>query len=207
MGLYNSKKFYSLEGNIGSGKTSLLTKLNSYDNIEIILEPLDEWKKVCDEEGNNLFELYYKNPKKYGILFQSLVYKTRLKSIDKPQIQQNRITERCVMTDKHVFMNVMIQNNIINKLENEWYHTWYDWITSKFPKPDKIIYLRTSVDICMERIKKRAREGEQVIDISLLTQLHHAHDAWLLAQDNVIIINGDFQLDIVTDDVLSALNI
>ena len=41
----------SIEGNIASGKSSLLCYLANQKNIEAIYEPLDEWQ---DLDGNNL---------------------------------------------------------------------------------------------------------------------------------------------------------
>lgn len=51
------KIIYSVEGNIGSGKTSLLNIIQAtLPNVKIHLEPVAQWQKY------NLLELYYQDP-------------------------------------------------------------------------------------------------------------------------------------------------
>jgi deoxyadenosine/deoxycytidine kinase len=193
--------WYSFEGNIGSGKSTILTKLSELPNIEIILEPLKVWESITNEYGETLFELYYKNPKEYGYLFQECVYKTRLQATEHEQLKDIRITERCVLTDKNIFMKTMIQNKIISEIQSKCYDNWYNWLSNKFSKPDKIIYLRTDVDICLERIKKRSRSGENNISKDFIQQLHNAHDEWLINNSDVIIINGNHSITDILSDI------
>jgi dephospho-CoA kinase len=53
----------------------------------------------------------------------------------------------------------------------------------------QFIYLKTSPEICMERIKKRDRVEEKDIPIEYLISLDKLHDEWLI--NNSIILNGN----------------
>ena len=43
-----------IEGNIGTGKSTFLTKLST--EFKVILEPVDEWTKTRNANGKNLLE-------------------------------------------------------------------------------------------------------------------------------------------------------
>ena len=53
----------SIEGNIGAGKSTLI----SYLNLLTIKEPVDEWLNIG---GQNLLQKYYEDPKRWGLTFQ-----------------------------------------------------------------------------------------------------------------------------------------
>lgn len=68
-------------GSIGSGKTTLLNYLQKKfpNRINIYCEPVQRWRNV---NGVNLFDLMYKDPKRYGFIFQSYVQLTMLEMHD-----------------------------------------------------------------------------------------------------------------------------
>ena len=76
------KKWFIIEGNIGSGKTTLVQKLRELNKYEVIEEPVNEWLSIKDNNNKNLLGLFYENPQQYAYLFQSIVFQTRLKSLD-----------------------------------------------------------------------------------------------------------------------------
>ena len=39
---------YTIDGNIGSGKSTILNYLHKYKNLQIDLEPLEKWKSFLD---------------------------------------------------------------------------------------------------------------------------------------------------------------
>ena len=42
-----------------------------------------------------------------------------------------------------------------------------------------MIYIRTTPKVAHERVKKRAREGESVIELKYLERCHQYHEDWL----------------------------
>ena len=58
-------KIISIEGNIGSGKSTLVEglkqKYKAQEHICFLQEPVDEWSCVRDNDGKTILEKYYGN--------------------------------------------------------------------------------------------------------------------------------------------------
>ena len=72
----------SIDGNIGSGKSTLYADLQTYykDNTEICFcpEPVDSWTKIVDSNNTPILTNLYKDTKKYAFRFQMMAYISRL---------------------------------------------------------------------------------------------------------------------------------
>lgn len=75
-------KIVSIEGNIGSGKSTLLGNLKKrYENnpyVRFLKEPVDEWEKIQDKQGNTMLQKFYGDQDKYSFPFQMMAYISRL---------------------------------------------------------------------------------------------------------------------------------
>ena len=72
-------KIFSIEGNIGSGKSTLVRILQEKcPNFIYMLEPVDEWADVKDKKGENILTKFYRNQEKYSFSFQMMAYISRL---------------------------------------------------------------------------------------------------------------------------------
>jgi len=197
-------KVLFIEGNIGTGKTTFLLKLEELGDYEIIYEPVDIWRKLIDGNNKNLLQTFYDNIKRYSYLFQSFAFKSRLENMMKPQKKQIRIVERSVFTDKNVFAQNCYNNGLMTLLEWKVYRHWFRWSTKLYEtagynvNPDAYIYLRASPQISYDRIRKRDRSEEESISLEYLTQISNLHDNWLKGYFNkipvlVIDCNRDFE--------------
>jgi len=66
----------SVEGNLGSGKTTFLKLLSEHiPEITLMKEPVELWQNV---QGHNLLELYYKNFKRWSFTFQTYALFSRM---------------------------------------------------------------------------------------------------------------------------------
>ena len=54
-----------------------------------------------------------------------------------------------------------------------------------------IIYLRCAPEMCLNRIKKRNREGEESIPLEYLQKVHKRHEEWLPTLKNIPILTVD----------------
>ena len=192
---------FTIEGNIGAGKSSLLKLLQDVHLDKkhvIVLEPVDEWMRAKPVDGGaSIFEMYYEDKHRYGFMFQMFALQTRVKHM--ADIIANNpdaviVCERCHLTDYEIFAKMLHEHEIINDAEYFVYKSWYDFmmVTVK-PRVHGVIYLRVAPEVCVERILKRNRQGEENIDITYIQQLHGQHEAWL-SQKKVIdypIINVD----------------
>jgi deoxyadenosine/deoxycytidine kinase len=190
----------SIEGNIGSGKSTFLDILRKqfkyhHFNIEYVDEPLDLWLKMKDDNNVNLLDNFYKDQERWSYTFQNFAFISHKKYLEnafnslikKEQDKELKyidgiiICERSTLTDKYVFGKQLYQDGKINKMEWQIYEEWFNWLENKFDnlKIDYHIYVRTSPEICQERIKKRNRDEETTIPLEYLEKIHNRHDEWL----------------------------
>lgn len=66
----------SIEGNIGSGKSTFVKYLSKFSEFQVFEEPVKEWQNF---NGINLLKESYENPGKCGFTFQSYTMLTMLK--------------------------------------------------------------------------------------------------------------------------------
>jgi deoxyguanosine kinase len=181
----------SIEGNIGSGKSTILSNLREKykDNHRVIFidEPTAEWDDVRDTSGKTILAKFYENPQKYAFPFQMLAFISRIEimrktiSMNKDKYQGENlifVTERGTHTDKHVFAKMLFDTGQIEDVNYQIYTKWFDAFANDFAV-DKIIYIRTPPEICRERIAKRQREGESIIELEYLQQCHVYHDTMM----------------------------
>jgi deoxyadenosine/deoxycytidine kinase len=186
-----------VEGNIGSGKSTLLNYISRIPNVTIIQEPVDKWASIND--GNhNILEAFYNNPTKYAHLFQTVIIPTFIESHENTPSSGIVVGERSIDTGYEVFTKAAFDNLQLNTIERAAYNYWYNFMKRHHGKSaDGIIYLRTDPSICYKRMKKRARNGEEVIDVKYIEQIHNLHDSWLGNKNDipVITINNDTDED------------
>lgn len=175
----------SIEGNIGAGKTTFLDVLTQYfgeDNIELVHEPVEQWKDI---EGNNMLEAFYKDPKRYAYTFQSFALITRLIDQQRPQKKLIRILERSCFSD-HCFADNCHGNGNMNELEYSAYKVWWQFLVKHLPgRPNGVVYLRTTPEVCYARMCERNRQEEAGVPPDYLVDLHKRHEDWL-PEGNVV---------------------
>ena len=183
----------TIEGNIGSGKSTLVKKLREHVASKWVFldEPVDEWLQLKDESNRSLIELFYADKKRYSYTFQNYAYITRMRKIMETSPADINLTERCVLTDKHVFAKMLTDDGYMNKMEEKMYNDWFD-IFKKFSNIDVVVYIKTDPTECYDRIKKRGREGED-IPLDYLERLNAYHDEWINNIENkqVLVLDGN----------------
>ena len=177
-------KLISIESySIGAGKSYLLEQIKlKYPNAVIIPEPIKKWESYINEDGENLLQLFYKFTNKYAFTFQLSALLSRFSLLDQT-IKDNPnteifITERCLLTDKYVFMQMLYDSGDICKIEYELYNDYFNMVISKTIPISGIINVNTNLDLSMERIKLRNRAGEDKITSNYLENLRKYQENW-----------------------------
>jgi deoxyadenosine/deoxycytidine kinase len=194
---------FSIEGNIGSGKSTFVDKmektLHTIRGYKIIYlqEPVDVWKTICDKDGKNIIEKYYDNNKKYAFSFQMMAYisrLTKLKDILKNNNNSIIITERSLYTDKFVFCKMLYDDEKIEEVNYTIYLKWFDYFIQDI-SISNIIYINTSPIICSNRIKQRGRKGEN-IPLEYLQKCHDYHEEFCNNDEfNVLFLDGNIDIN------------
>ena len=183
---------YTVEGNIGSGKSSLVKLLKKllpehlpYTEFVFLQEPVDIWKTIKDKDGRDIIEKFYSDQEKYSFPFQMMAYISRLSQITNTiENHPNAviITERSVFTDRNVFAKMLYDAGKMEAINYQIYNKWFYQFIKKTPLSG-IIYLDTKPEKCSERVKFRNRKGED-IPIEYLSNCKRYHDDWIRKEVN-----------------------
>jgi deoxycitidine kinase/deoxyguanosine kinase len=226
-------RIVSIEGNIGSGKSTILKHLIAKmstigDEYKIVFvdEPVSVWENIKDSQGRNMIEKFYENPQQYAFAFQIMAFTTRLiylkNAIDSslnafPNKTIIIITERSLHTDCFVFAELLKKQNNIEDVCFQIYKQMFDEFSSNY-LVDKLIYLQTTPEICKDRVKMRLRPGEECISLNYLTQCHEEHEIYIyekMKSSHKLIIDGkldirenpqllDERLELIKDHILQT---
>jgi deoxyadenosine/deoxycytidine kinase len=175
------KLVFSIEGNIGSGKSTLIEYLKkTVSDIIYLPEPVNVWNEIKDKN-------------KYSFPFQMMAYISRL-SLIKNTIKSAPdncviLTERSIYTDREIFAKMLYDCGILDEICYSIYLKWFDEFSCI--NVDGIIYVKTTPEICLERINLRNRKGEESIPLEYLQECHNYHESWINKEkEKVLFIDG-----------------
>ena len=191
-----SKKIYSIEGNIGAGKTTILKIIGkNFDDVTFVEEPVSQWQNLG---GDNLLEKFYKDPERWGFSFEFYSMLSKIKCLLKASESEKNIViiERSLLSNK-IFFDISKDINKLNDLEyGMLINTYNFYMQNIYPMLNGIIYLNTPVDLCVQRIIQRNRGEEVNVDKSYLFMLKDKFDE--LSNYSTIptlVIDGNFDLE------------
>ena len=194
-----SKYIFSIEGNIGSGKTTVIHHLQRIfgDQVILVEEPVKDWQNL---EGENLLNKKNEDLNRWGYSFEAYVLITKMNELTKNAFSDKKIIliERCMLTDK-VFFDINVENGFSNPMEEAMFKNLYEFLSNNvYPKLSGIIYLDTPVEECIRRITKRNRGEECTIEKSYLNQIKNKMDE-MCNDSSMIIIRIDGMYDCERD--------
>lgn len=202
----SAPRIYTVEGNIGSGKSTFVKNLqhwfntnHPYEKVVFLQEPVDDWVSIKDTNDETIIEKFYKDQKTYAFSFQMMAYISRL-AILKKTVEENPgaiiITERSLYTDKEVFAKMLYEDNKIDDVQYQIYLKWFDFFQKEYPL-EGIIYLSTDYKTCFNRIELRDRDGENKITLAYLQLCNEYHNKW--------IYKDPFRKDVLEIDVTAQI--
>jgi thymidine kinase len=186
----------SVEGNIGTGKTTFLENLESFIRQEckffgdypptIQYEPVHEWITAEHSNGKSILELFYEDRKKYSFEFQNIVLDSIMSNLEKEDDLYSKpilITERSVLSSFYIFTKTLFEHGDMNQHDYDHLHVRLNnHVPMKF-KPSFVIYLRSDPNTCFQRIQQRKRVGEKNISLNYVMSIHEQHEVWIQSFD------------------------
>lgn len=179
-----------IESNIGGGKSTIISQIQSDLRIPCFPEPLGDWSMLDD---------YYLDNERWGFTFNLEV----LFSFEKWKFNRfDAIYERSPTSCRKVFVQMLIDNKKISEKEVKLFdkiHQIMAW------KSDVVIYIRTDPKVCYDRMTKRGRECEAQVSLDYLKHAHEKHEIMAQAQDNCHVVDGNKPCQEVYQDVKNIL--
>lgn len=162
---------YTIDANIGAGKSTVLAYLHNHYRIPVDLEPIAKWQPFLDD-------IYTKH--KGAFEFQVRVWLDRCWIQQRPNMAP-MVMERSPFFQSNVFLPANLDGGSFSLQEYQMLQEMYQKSMVLW-SPQAYIYLRSDPLRCHERIMKRARLSEDTISIEYLQKLHDYHErAYMIA--------------------------
>ncbi|KAK4311927.1 hypothetical protein Pmani_016615 [Petrolisthes manimaculis] len=168
----------SIEGNIGSGKSTFLRYFSAVPGVDTHQEPVDMWRNL---EGHNLLGKLYEDPQRWSFLFQSYVQLTRLnihlQNTDNPV----KLIERSLQNNRYCFLESGHDSGDLQGSEYSVLCEYYDMMESQLDiGVDLIVYLRSTPEVVHARMLKRGRSEEANLPLDYMKLVHEYYERWLV---------------------------
>lgn len=200
-------KFIVVAGNIGVGKSTLVTMLCQKLGWQPFYEPETENPYLAD---------FYQDMSRWS--FQSQVFFLARRLHIHHQILHHTgsvIQDRSIYEDAEVFArNLNLQGNLSDR-DYATYRSLYQTLAEFLPPPDLVIYLRASVDTLLKRIALRNRDYEKSISPDYLDRVNRLYNEWITAftlcpvltipADELDYVVKPEHLDLITEKVQQKL--
>ncbi|MCC6189795.1 MAG: deoxynucleoside kinase [Anaerolineales bacterium] len=201
------KKFIAVAGNIGVGKSTLVTLLSRRLGWEPFYEAVAENPYLAD---------FYANMRQWSFHSQIFFLSNRLRShrqlLDHPT---SVVQDRSVYEDAEVFAHNLYDQGHLGERDFGTYRQLYEVLTEFLPPPDLVVYLRASVETLQRRIARRDRDYERQIEPGYLARLNRLYERWIEAfslcpvltvpADDLDYVAYPAHLDLVVQKVLDRL--
>ncbi len=183
-------KYIVIEGPIGVGKTSLAQRLADEFGSTLLLEHVDD---------NPFLERFYQNPREAALSTQLYFLLQRTKQLQ--EFKQADIFSPVRVADFLIEKDRLFAQVTLNASEFELYEQIYSHLTIDAPVPDLVVYLQAPVEILIQRIRKRGRGYERLIETAYLEQLNEAYAKFFYDYEEApcLIVNAS-DIDFINND-------
>ena len=180
-----------VDGPVGVGKTSLMDILVKEFNYTAFLEP------VAD---NPLLDKFYHNRKRYAFPLQIYFLNKSFEVLKSAAKLKNTVMDRSIYGDV-IFAKLLWQGGDMEGEEYELYKELLSNMLEHIEAPKLMIYLRAGVDDVVEKIKKRGRDYEQIVEREYWENLNAEYEEYFQSYDvsPLLIIDVD-DLDYVNNE-------
>ena len=198
----------AIAGNIGSGKTTLTTKLAKHYKWEAHYE---------DVENNPYLNDFYKDMQRWSFNLQVFFLNSRFRQIvDIKKSGKTYIQDRTIFEDAKIFAPNLHQMGLMSSRDFDNYIEIFNLMDGFIDCPDLLIYLRASVATLVGQIQKRGREYESSIRLDYLTRLNERYEAWIgeytrgrlliIEVDDINYDKNDEDLSVIIEKIDAEIN-
>ena len=170
-----------VEGNIGSGKTSLVKMLTKELSAHSIYEEFSD---------NPFLPKFYAEPEKHAFPLELSFLAERYHQLKK-ELNTRDLFHKNIISDYYFIKSLIFAEITLPEDEFGLYKKLFHIIHQKLPQPDLLIYLYSDVDRLQNNISKRGRDYESQITDDYLEKIHKGYFNFLNQQNTfpVLILN------------------
>ena len=191
MPIPNNYQYVVIEGNIGSGKTTLTKLLAERWNTRVMLEEFKD---------NPFLPKFYENPKQHGFALELSFLAERYHQ-KRDELNKNDLFKPGIICDYSFAKSLVFARINLDPDEFELYQNLFNIIHGRLPKPDLLLFLYCGAEKSLRQIKKRGREYEQDIEEDYLERINQGYLEFFRQQTetNIVVLNTN-ELDFVASD-------
>lgn len=174
-------KFLAIEGNIGSGKTSLAEKIAQDFNAKPILE------RFAD---NAFLSKFYEDQLRYAFPLEMSFLSDRYSQLNQGLGQYDLFND-FIVADYYIYKSLIFAQVTLDTDEALLYRSIFDVMNKETTKPDLYVYLYQNTENLLQNIKKRGRTYEENIQATYLDSINQSYSEFIktLPQENVLIVD------------------
>lgn len=174
-------KFLAIEGNIGSGKTSLAEKIAQDFNAKPILE------RFAD---NAFLPKFYKDQLRYAFPLEMSFLADRYSQLNQGLGQYDLFND-FIVADYYIYKSLIFAQVTLDTDEALLYRSIFDVMNKETTKPDLYVYLYQNTENLLQNIKKRGRTYEENIQAEYLDNINQSYSEFIktLPQEKVLIVD------------------
>jgi hypothetical protein len=193
--LQNTKKYVSIAGNIGAGKSSLTRLLSDYFKWEAMFERVDDNPYLAD---------FYEDMQRWSFNLQVFFLSSRFNHQRRIEsLPHSIVQDRSIYEDAEIFARNLYEMGLMSTRDFENYTDLFQIMTSYLRAPDLLVYLKASTPTLVKHIQSRGRAFESTIRIDYLERLNKHYEDWVSRYDlgpKLIIDVDDLDFVNVQDD-------
>jgi deoxyadenosine/deoxycytidine kinase len=164
-------QYICIEGNIGTGKTSLCEKLAQEYNCQLVLEEFAD---------NPFLKYFYQDPDRYAFTVELFFMTERHKQLQHSLHNRSLFTE-FMLADYCFWKTVIFASKNLKDEEYRLFQHLFQVLNS-FPNPDLLVYLHRSPQKLLGQIQTRGRHYEQGITVEYLQKIQDSYFEFFRSQ-------------------------
>ncbi|WP_235297025.1 deoxynucleoside kinase [Portibacter marinus] len=157
--------FITIEGNIGSGKTSFCKMIHEETDCRMILEQFDD---------NPFLPFFYDDMERFALTVELFFMTERMKQLQKNLLYQD-LFQSFTIADYTFVKTLLFARKNLGDEEYRIFQKLFNTLNSAFPNPDLLVYFHRSVDVLQMNIAKRGREYEKKISDQYLLKIQNSY--------------------------------
>jgi deoxyguanosine kinase len=174
-------KHVAIEGNIGSGKTTVSKMLAERMEARLILEQFAD---------NPFLPTFYEDREKWAFpLEMSFLAERYTQTHD--QLPTPDLFGTAVISDYMIWKSLVFARINLKPMEFDLYQRFFDLMFSAFPRPELVVYMNRDLSDLQRQIAMRGRAYEQGMDSDYLRNVEQSYMEFFaqLVHTPVIILN------------------